>query len=293
MLFSTEVILAVVGTFEKHWEREDHPPLVIDPVLVSTSGHSLLPESAVAALRDKLLPWATVITPNVPEAEVLSSWEGKISSVEDMRECAKKLGKLGARWIYLKGGHLPLENGGKKVVYDLLWDAREGTEVLSERPYLQSKNTHGTGCTLSAAIASELAKGSTGECRISRNGDAELTVIRNVQYPRLYFALQTSSRLLSRLRIPSGVARVQSTTSTRWDLDPSLCTSPPHPPLPPALNPFAVRPHYLPLPSPTTSLPTIPTHGIATSITPSPPLSRAETLPSLRSCISYSRTITS
>lgn len=164
MLYSAEIILVIVSTLTKLFPSpSDRVPLVLDPVCVSTSGHSLLPLDAIDSLRTKLLPWATVITPNVPEGELLAGLPaGSIKSVEDMRECAQVLGKLGVRWVYLKGGHLPLVKGAGKVVVDLLWDSEEEVEVLYERRFLEAKNTHGTGCTLSAAIAAELAKGKTG-----------------------------------------------------------------------------------------------------------------------------------
>ncbi|SCV73338.1 BQ2448_7264 [Microbotryum intermedium] len=141
-------------------------PLVLDPVCVSTSGHQLLPFDALEALKTHLLPLATIITPNIPEAELLSSSEaGSIRSVDDMRTCAIRLGGLGVRWVYLKGGHLPLqdESGSDQFVVDLLWDSVERKEVLARRRWYESKNTHGTGCTLSSAIASYLAKGSSGK----------------------------------------------------------------------------------------------------------------------------------
>lgn len=170
MLSSAETILSIVTTLASLYTLGAHPALVVDPVLVSTSGHSLLPSSAVDVLRSCLFPWATVITPNIPEAEVLADAPGSIKNLEDMRSCARKLGGMGARWVYLKGGHMPVEMGGKKVVLDLLWDSKDEVEVLAERPYLESRNTHGTGCTLSAAIAAELAKGKTGASKGAAKG---------------------------------------------------------------------------------------------------------------------------
>lgn len=172
MLFSRETIEAVVEALGAHFGPRDRggrekARLVVDPVCVSTSGHSLLPLEAVDTLRRECLPWATVLTPNIPEAEFLADWEkGSIRSVDDMERCASELGALGVRYVYLKGGHMPLESRqgepGRKVVVDLLWDADTRTATKEERPYLDVKNTHGTGCTLAAAIASELAKGQPG-----------------------------------------------------------------------------------------------------------------------------------
>ncbi|BGP34640.1 trifunctional hydroxymethylpyrimidine kinase/phosphomethylpyrimidine kinase/thiaminase [Rhodotorula toruloides] len=165
MLYDEETIRAIVGMLEKRYGQDKESlRLVVDPVCVSTSGHSLLPLSAVDSLRKDLLPWATVLTPNIPEAEYLAGWEsGTIRSVEDMERCAKELANTGARWVYLKGGHMPIEKGaaGDRVVVDLLWDARAKKAATWERRYLDVKNTHGTGCTLAAAAASELARGKT------------------------------------------------------------------------------------------------------------------------------------
>lgn len=166
MLYGEETIRAIVKVLEKRYGQDrDGARLVVDPVCVSTSGHSLLPLSAVDSLRKDLLPWATVLTPNIPEAEYLAGWEsGTIRSVEDMERCSKELANTGARWVYLKGGHMPIEKGagGTRVVVDLLWDAKAKKAMTWERRYLDVKNTHGTGCTLAAAVASELARGKTG-----------------------------------------------------------------------------------------------------------------------------------
>ncbi|GAA6059702.1 hypothetical protein JCM10212_000230 [Sporobolomyces blumeae] len=166
MLYDGETIRTVVEVFERHFgprtRRSDRPVnLVVDPVCVSTSGHSLLDPQAVDSLRTNLLPWATIVTPNIPEAEFLvNASAGSIKSVDDMRRVAKELASRGVRWVYLKGGHMPIEKAdGTKVVVDLLWDAEGEQEYLSERKYLDVNNTHGTGCTLAAAIASGLAKG--------------------------------------------------------------------------------------------------------------------------------------
>jgi len=175
MLFNEEIIKVVVEVLERHFGKEkEKANLVLDPVCVSTSGHSLLAIEAVDILRSHLLPWATVVTPNIPEAEFLTEREaGSIKGVEDMRSCARDLAKRGTRWVYLKGGHLPItKEDGRKVVVDLLWDAKAEKEYLSERKYLDVKNTHGTGCTLAAAVASGLAKGQTGEQETSLLSDS-------------------------------------------------------------------------------------------------------------------------
>ncbi|GAA5860827.1 hypothetical protein JCM1840_001979 [Sporobolomyces johnsonii] len=190
MLFGEETIKVVVDVLERRFGNRDQggrerARLVVDPVCVSTSGHSLLPLEAVDTLRKELLPWATVITPNIPEGEFLVGQEpGSIKSVDDMRSCARELGKKGVRWVYLKGGHMPIEKGSEagKVVVDLLWDSEEGKEYLGERKFLEIKNTHGTGCTLSAAIASELAKGRTVPQAVQTAADYVATAIAS-SYP--------------------------------------------------------------------------------------------------------------
>lgn len=125
--------------------------LVVDPVMIAKSGDALLTEDARAAVRDLLLPVSLVVTPNTPEASALTGIA--VESLETMREAAALLHAQGARWVMVKGGHLPTE--GESI--DLVYDGREFTELRSPR-YL-TKNTHGTGCTLSAAIAAGLARG--------------------------------------------------------------------------------------------------------------------------------------
>lgn len=123
--------------------------VVLDPVMISKSGFPLLQPEAREALISNLLPLATVTTPNIPEAEAIT---GKsIGSLEDMREAAKIIAALGPVYVLVKGGHLTEE------ATDILYDGTHFYEFKASR--LNTKNTHGTGCTLSAAIASNLAKG--------------------------------------------------------------------------------------------------------------------------------------
>src|ERR1700722_17819432 len=124
--------------------------LVVDPVMVAKGGHPLLAAEAVDALPRQLLPRATVITPNLPEAEALSGTT--IASVADMRFAAAALLALGVPAVLLKGGHLP----GDELV-DLLATA-DGIEVFSA-PRIQTRHTHGTGCTTASAVAAGLAQG--------------------------------------------------------------------------------------------------------------------------------------
>lgn len=146
MLGEAPVIEAVADRLA-HW-RPAH--LVLDPVMIAKSGDALLQPAAVAALRDRLLPLATVITPNLPEAAVLLG-EPEITRAEDMPLAAAKLWRLkgGRGWVFLKGGHLA---SGDAV--DILFD---GVRVIELRaPRVATRNTHGTGCTLSAALAALL-----------------------------------------------------------------------------------------------------------------------------------------
>ncbi len=125
-------------------------PLVLDPVMVAKGGHNLLAQDAVATLRQRLLPQAAVITPNLPEAEALSGMT--IRSVADMRVAAAALLALGVPAVLLKGGHLE----GDTLV-DLLVTA-DGIEEFSGTR-IRTRHTHGTGCTLASAVAAGLAQG--------------------------------------------------------------------------------------------------------------------------------------
>jgi hydroxymethylpyrimidine/phosphomethylpyrimidine kinase len=146
MLASGEVIDTVARALERH--RPAH--VVVDPVMVATSGARLLEEDALQALRARLLPLATVITPNLPEAELLLGC--RIDDLGAMSAAASALRALGAPAVLLKGGHL----AGPGEVVDILADA-EG-EQRTAHPRLRL-DAHGTGCTLASAIAANLARG--------------------------------------------------------------------------------------------------------------------------------------
>jgi hydroxymethylpyrimidine/phosphomethylpyrimidine kinase len=124
-------------------------PLVVDPVMVAKGGHRLLLSDAEAALRHRLLPMAALLTPNLPEAEVLVGFPVRVEA--DMKRAAAKLSELGARAVLMKGGHLE----GDRVV-DLLF--HDGRYDRFEDARIPSRNTHGTGCTLASAIAAGLAQ---------------------------------------------------------------------------------------------------------------------------------------
>ncbi|SAM08301.1 hypothetical protein [Absidia glauca] len=156
MLSSAAIISAVASTLKEFPQAAAN--LVVDPVMVSTSGSRLLPQDAIQAFIQDLLPLTLILTPNVPEAQVLLSLEA-IQSVEDMHAAARNLASLGPRFVLLKGGHLPQTRQGSRCVVDVLYDKAKDEITEYVNHYVDTPNTHGTGCTLSAAIASELAKG--------------------------------------------------------------------------------------------------------------------------------------
>jgi hydroxymethylpyrimidine/phosphomethylpyrimidine kinase len=146
MLFSSEIIQAVSECIIRFkWEN-----IVVDPVMIAKGGASLLQIEAIAALKKHLLPLAMVITPNIPEAEVLADMS--IHSIDDRLEAAKRLHQLGAKHVVMKGGH-----GREEELVDILYDGVEFTYFKGKR--METKNTHGTGCTFAAAVTAELAKG--------------------------------------------------------------------------------------------------------------------------------------
>ena len=132
------------------------PLLVLDPVMVSASGHSLIDPSAVAALKTALLPKAAIVTPNLPEASALL--DGRvITDVAGMRAAAADIATtFGPRAVLLKGGHL--ENERSVLVTDVLYDAVTGEFTEFSSPRIPTRNSHGTGCTLASAIAAFLAR---------------------------------------------------------------------------------------------------------------------------------------
>lgn len=147
MIANADIIEAVAHRV-RHWRIEN---LVVDPVMVATSGDDLLRQDARDALVRVLLPLARVVTPNLPEARALTGLD--IHSVAEMREAAVAIHNMGPRHVVIKGGHL--ENPSEAI--DILFDGQEFIEFSS--PRIVTHNTHGTGCTLASAIAAELAKG--------------------------------------------------------------------------------------------------------------------------------------
>lgn len=146
MLFNVEIIEAVSQSIKRYqWDN-----VVVDPVMIAKGGAPLLHKEAITALKKSLLPLAKVITPNIPEAEVLTGMT--IQTSQDKKEAAQRLFELGVKNIMIKGGHD--ENPVESI--DLLYDGKEFHTFSSKR--INTKNTHGTGCTFSAAITAELAK---------------------------------------------------------------------------------------------------------------------------------------
>ena len=145
-MVSSTGLIEVIADKLKQYKAQN---IVVDPVMVATSGSRLISQEAVDALKELLLPLATVLTPNIPEAEVLSGLT--ISGPADMEKAAQAIGEAYGCAVLCKGGH-DLNDAN-----DLLW--RDGTCKWFHGRRIHNPNTHGTGCTLSSAIASNLAKG--------------------------------------------------------------------------------------------------------------------------------------
>lgn len=123
--------------------------VVVDPVMIAKGGHALMQEDALSTLIEKVIPLSYILTPNIPEAETITGM--KISGLEEMKKAAEKIHSMGAENVLIKGGHLDGD------ALDVLFDGKEFHTFSAER--INTKNTHGTGCTYSSAIAANLAKG--------------------------------------------------------------------------------------------------------------------------------------
>jgi len=146
MLASAEIIEAVAAAIRDHAIRN----LVVDPVMVAKGGARLLHSDAIASLYRHLLPLAAVVTPNIPEAEVLLG--RALATLDDRRQAARDLVELGPRVAVVKGGH-----SEETEAIDIYWDGSNLVELAGRR--INTKNTHGSGCVFSAAITAGLAKG--------------------------------------------------------------------------------------------------------------------------------------
>ncbi|MFW6028946.1 MAG: bifunctional hydroxymethylpyrimidine kinase/phosphomethylpyrimidine kinase [Halanaerobiales bacterium] len=148
MLANREIVEIVAEKIKEY----DLLNLVVDPVMAASSGDLLLEKDAVAAYKNSLFPLAHLITPNLPEAKILLGKD--IEEEVNLKKLAEELYKLGSKNVLIKGGH---EKSSNHSAVDLLYDGNEFVEYRAE--FIDTTNTHGTGCTLSSAIASNLAKG--------------------------------------------------------------------------------------------------------------------------------------
>ncbi len=154
MLSCEKTILEIVKVLEKH----PSIPVIVDTIMISSSGYRLLDKSAMDIFIKKLIPIATLLTPNIPEAIELTKM--KIDTISHMKVAAKKIYlTFGCKNVLLKGGHL----SGDAI--DILYDGKEFTEFKKRK--INSQNTHGTGCALSSAITANLAKGHDVKCSIN------------------------------------------------------------------------------------------------------------------------------
>jgi len=166
MLHRPEVIDTVADTLA---EEGKGVPVVLDTVMVAKGGASLLEDAAVEALRDRLLPHALLITPNVPEAEVLAG--RTIATAAEAAEVGEELRRLGPDFVLMKGGHM----AGETVIDQLIGPG--GTERF-ESPRIDTRHTHGTGCTLASATAAGIAQGMSVPEAVARARDYVLEAIR-------------------------------------------------------------------------------------------------------------------
>ena len=157
MLYSAELIEAVAKALKKHGARK----IVLDPVMVAQSGDKLLQDDAIEAVKSHLMPLADVLTPNIPEASVLCGRQ--LKQWRDIESAAETLAQHGSRSILIKGGH-----GDEDHCTDLLFLARENRFVSLAAERIKTNNNHGTGCTLSSAIASYMAQGEDVETAVQK-----------------------------------------------------------------------------------------------------------------------------
>ncbi len=157
MLYSADLIAAVAEALKKHGARK----IVLDPVMVAQSGDKLLQEDAIEALKAHLMPLADVVTPNMPEASILTGQS--VKNWKEIEKAAQALAKHGSRSILIKGGH-----GAENKSTDLLFLVRADRFIRLEAERIVTRNNHGTGCTLSSAIAGYMAKGHDIEAAVQK-----------------------------------------------------------------------------------------------------------------------------
>ena len=166
MLHNTDIIKSVYKTLKKYKSKN----VVLDPVMIAKGGAKLISNSSIKHLKKLLLPLCTIVTPNIPEAEVLTGYS--ISSKEDMIKAAKKILSMGPKNVLLKGGHLK-----NKMIFDIL-ATKKGIKIFKKRK-IKTKNTHGTGCTLASAVATGLAQEMSLESAVERARQYVLGAIKN------------------------------------------------------------------------------------------------------------------
>lgn len=168
MLFSVDLIQAIT---EKLKEYNAHP-VVLDPVIVAQSGDKLLQDEAIAAIRDYLIPLADIVTPNLIEASVLL--DRRLDNPDDLISGAKNIAQWGCRAVLIKGGHSDSQNCN-----DVLYLSEDDRAITLAEERIDTRNNHGTGCTLSSAIAAHLAKGVTMEAAVKKAKEYITAAIRN------------------------------------------------------------------------------------------------------------------
>ena len=172
MLHSAEVVSLVADKIEQYGITN----VVLDPVMVSTSGHKLIEDNAIEIMKNRLIPLARVITPNLPEAEILSGCT--ITAQQEFPQIATLLSHNNSTSVLLKAGHL---NGD--TLTDYFYNAEDGSMTLLPSKRVDTRNTHGTGCTLSSALAAALARGeSLTEAAISAKRYIEQAIITGANY---------------------------------------------------------------------------------------------------------------
>ena len=172
MLHSAEVVSLVADKIERYGITN----VVLDPVMVSTSGHKLIEDNAIEIMKNRLIPLARVITPNLPEAEILSGCT--ITAQQEFPQIATLLSHNNSTSVLLKAGHL---NGD--TLTDYFYNAEDGSMTLLPSKRVDTRNTHGTGCTLSSALAAALARGeSLTEAAISAKRYIEQAIITGAKY---------------------------------------------------------------------------------------------------------------
>jgi hydroxymethylpyrimidine/phosphomethylpyrimidine kinase len=157
MLATAAIVEAVAAAIE----GLELPNLVVDPVMIAKGGDRLLRDEAIGAIRAHLLPLAEVLTPNIPEAEVLAG--GRITNVEDMRSAARRIRAMGPRVVVVKGGHLDRAVSESEVI-DVVSTHDRDFELRG--PRIETRHTHGTGCTFASAVAAQLARGADIEAAL-------------------------------------------------------------------------------------------------------------------------------